>query len=109
MKAIIIHQEHDGNGIITTGGIYDGITEKAARESVSKFNNTLVFYIPLTVSGKTYQERKADLYNKALEYSSSWYNFCGFSYGELATISDFFETNGKRYGLFKEFQENGIC
>ena len=109
MKAIIIYQETDERGTMTTGGIYEGITEKEARESVVAYNNTLIFYIPLTVSGKTYAERAADLRNKAIEYQSSWYDFCGFSYGELAIIQNFFERNGKRYGLLKEFRENAIC
>ena len=108
MKSIIIYQETDERGTMTTGGVYEGITEKAARESVAAYDNTLVFYIPLTVSGKTYAERAADLRNKAIDYQSSWYDFCGFSYGELATIQSFFEKAGRRYGLLTEFRENGI-
>lgn len=31
-----------------------------------------------------------------------------WSYSELSEIQSFFEANGKRYGLIKEFTENGI-
>lgn len=31
-----------------------------------------------------------------------------YSYGELAYFSDYFETKARRYGLVKEFKENGI-
>jgi hypothetical protein len=29
--------------------------------------------------------------------------------GELADASDFFEINGKKYGLLRKFRENCIC
>lgn len=31
------------------------------------------------------------------------------SYSELAEVGERFYTIGKRYGLLKEFRENGIC
>ena len=31
-----------------------------------------------------------------------------YSYGELACFSGYFETKARRYGLVKEFKENGI-
>jgi hypothetical protein len=60
------------------------------------------------VSGKTYTERKENLRDLAIEYSNNVGETC-LSYGELAEIGCFFEKNGKRYGLLKEFKENGIC
>lgn len=65
-------------------------------------------YFPLVVSGKTYKDRKGDLLNKAIEYSNSVGLIC-MSMGEFAIIQDFFEKNGKRYGLLEEFRENAIC
>lgn len=62
--------------------------------------------IDLAIRGKTYRERKADLRKKAIEYSFSSFQF---SYCELALWEEYFETNGKRYGLLREFRENGIC
>ena len=32
-----------------------------------------------------------------------------YSYGELAEFGEYFEKLGRRYGLLKEFRENGIC
>ena len=60
------------------------------------------------IKGKNYTERKASLEDLAIEYSNNAGETC-LSYGELAEIGNFFEKNGKRYGLLKEFRENGIC
>lgn len=60
------------------------------------------------VRGKNYSERKENLKDLAIKYSYSVGETC-LSYGELADIGNFFEKNGKRYGLLKEFKENGIC
>ena len=59
------------------------------------------------VTGKTYQERKTSLQELAIEYSNTCYP--DLSYGELATVDSFFETQGRRYGLLREFKENAIC
>lgn len=107
MKSIIIYQEQDNTGVMYYGGIYTDITREQAAAEVGEDN--IVCYIPLAVSGRSYQERKNDLEEKAKEYQSSWFDFCGFSYGELAIISDFFEKFGRRYGLLSEFRENCIC
>ena len=63
--------------------------------------------IVLKITGKTYKERKASLQELAIEYSNNCYP--DLSYGELATVNYFFETQGKRYGLLIEFRENAIC
>jgi len=116
MLAIIIYNEilekGDNTGIIEiseniVGGIYQDISYKTAAENIGE--NNILFYIPLTVSGKTYLDRKNDLREKAIEYQNSWYDFCGFSYGEIGDIQAFFENNGRRYGLLTEFRENAIC
>ena len=61
----------------------------------------------LSVSGRTYAERKANAEEKALifQYDFSWLSW---SYGELATICEQFQKIGKRYGLLKVFKENCI-
>lgn len=106
MKAIIIYFEKNFDCCTVEGGIYEDISEKKAIEEIGKSN--LYYYIPLVVSGKSYEDRKNDLRNKAIEYQSSFYDFCGFSYGELSIIQNFFETNAKKYGLLNEFRENCI-
>ena len=103
MKTIIIYQDNKE----IDGGIYQDISYKTAAAEIGE--NNILFYIPLTVSGKTYQERKNDLRDKAIEYQQTWYDFCGFSYGEIGDIQAFFENNGRKYGLLNEFRENAIC
>lgn len=57
--------------------------------------------------GKTYQERKTCIEDKAIEYSNNQYP--GLSWGELFEIESYFRSYGKRYGLLSEFRENAIC
>ena len=70
----------------------------------TKDSDTLLFKI----GGKTYEERKNNLQDLAINYSNNFASL-SWSYGELAEIGDFFYRNGKKYGLLKEFHENGIC
>lgn len=77
--------------------------EKDLLNANTKNIKTLLF----SISGKTYQERKAE----AVEIAKDWQNNFScydWSYSELATIYEFFEKVGKRYGLIKEFKENAI-
>ena len=55
----------------------------------------------------TYAERKANARQIAIDwqYEASEQNL---SYGELAESGNYFYRLGKRYGLLKEFRENGI-
>lgn len=112
MKAILVHYIAG----TVENGIYLDVTERgkdlAIRAKIYSGEwivkaNEIIDYIPLEVKGKTYAERKGDLIDKAIEwnYASGAANW---SYGELATIQEFFERNGKRYGLIREFRENGI-
>ena len=59
------------------------------------------------LKGKTYQERKACIEDKAIDFSNN--AAPGLSYGELAEIQGYFENYGKRYGLLTDFRENAIC
>lgn len=54
-----------------------------------------------------YQDKKAAIEDKAIEYSNNQYP--GLSYGELFDIENYFSTYGKRYGLLRDFHENAIC
>jgi hypothetical protein len=54
-----------------------------------------------------YQDKKAAIEDKAIEYSNNQYP--GLSYGELFEIESYFRSYGKRYGLLSEFRENAIC
>ena len=57
---------------------------------------------------KTYTERKEMARNDAINWQSD-FAMNVYSWGELAFWADHFERLGKRYGLLREFRENGIC
>lgn len=63
--------------------------------------------IDFKIHGRTYAEKKEHCRNLAIEFQHA--EDGGLSYGELADIQNFFEVNGKRYGLIQEFRENAIC
>ena len=65
------------------------------------------YILRFKISGRTYAERKADLQNKAIEFSHN--TAPGLYWSDEVIIQDFFETNGRRYGLLTEFRENAIC
>ena len=54
-----------------------------------------------------YQQQKAQAEQKAKEYQC---NFCEniYTWQDLAEYSAYFSKLAKRYGLIKEFRENGI-
>jgi len=64
----------------------------------------------LRTRGKTYAEKKANAAELARELQSveSDLNGGGLSWGEYSTITIFFEEVGRRFGLLREFRENGI-
>jgi len=56
----------------------------------------------------TYEEGKAKARNEAVE----WQHLVSenpLSYEGLAIACNYFYKLGKRYGLLKEFRENGVC
>lgn len=111
MKSIIIIKPVNcGRELIDNmGGIYTDITYKALIEEYEIPEENILLYIPFKISGKTYQERKADLQDKAITWSNDLNLYPCWSYGELADIQTFFENNARRYGLLQEFRENAIC
>lgn len=54
-----------------------------------------------------YQKRKAKAIDEAIEWQLKAGQVC-LSYSELAEAGDRFSKLAKRYGLIKEFKENGI-
>lgn len=55
-----------------------------------------------------YQQGKERTREKAVNWQLDFNNH-NYSYGELYEFGVYFEKLGKRYGLLKEFRENGIC
>ena len=56
----------------------------------------------------TYQQGKERARDCAIEWQLDFGNH-NYSYGELADFCEYFRRLGKRYGLLREFLENGIC
>ena len=55
-----------------------------------------------------YETKKAVARQEAIDWQNDFCNH-NYSYGELAEFGEHFEKLGRRYGLLKEFRENGIC
>ena len=55
----------------------------------------------------TYQKGKARAREEAIEWQMDFGNH-NYSWGELAEYGCYFEQLAKRYGLVREFKENGI-
>ena len=56
----------------------------------------------------TYETKKEMARQEAIDWQNNLFNH-NYSYGELAEFVYYFEKLGRRYGLLKEFRENGIC
>ena len=54
-----------------------------------------------------YQKAKNRARDKAIEWQHDFGNH-NYSYGELAYYTEYFERLAKRYGLVREYRENGI-
>ena len=55
----------------------------------------------------TYETRKEMARQKAIDWQDDFRNH-NYSYEELSEFGYYFEKLGKRYGLLKEFRENGV-
>ena len=71
-------------------------------------NIKYIRFLDFTIKGKNYNERKSNLIEIAKEWQLD-FGYLGWSYSEYAEIMNYFYKNAKRYGLLKEFRENGIC
>ena len=66
-------------------------------------------YIKIHGPNDYYHIRKIDLQDEAISFQESFAAGHAWSYGELAEMQAYFEQQGRRYGLLREFRENGIC
>lgn len=71
-------------------------------------DTNIIGILEFKISGKTYEERKANAEDLAKEWQL-YYSDYAWSWGEIATITDYFYKIGKRYGLLRVFKENAIC
>ena len=79
------------------GDVWRSLFSPCARE---------VCLIEFKLHGKTYAERREDLRAKAVDFSNNCNG--GLYWGDEQSVITWFEKFGKRYGLIKEFRENGI-
>lgn len=56
---------------------------------------------------KTYKQLKEEARQKAIDMQNE-ISEKNLSWWDVAQLGDYFEKLGKRYGLLKEFRENGI-
>lgn len=75
---------------------------------LEKTNNG-IFYIAINNHShkNSFSSIKEIIRNQAIEWQNDFAN-CDYSYSELVEIQNYFEKQGKRYGLLREFRENGI-
>ena len=63
-------------------------------------------------NAKNYRKRKEAARQEAIEWTEKYFTSDtapSLSWGELAEWQDHFRKLGKKYGLLREFKENGIC
>lgn len=56
---------------------------------------------------KEYQARKDEVRQQAMDWQNAQYDMSA-SWGEIAEATCYFKRLAKRYGLVREFAENGI-
>lgn len=105
MKEFIVATINGNTDVYDYEGFYSATWNPDVAEKVVLVDKS--FVILGRLSGKTYAEKKEEVRQKAIDYQRI--DEGGLSYGELALICEYFETYGKRYGLLREFSENGIC
>ena len=60
------------------------------------------------MANPNYLKRQAEVRQEAIDWQNDFANH-NYSWGELAVWNDHFTQLGRRYGLLREFHENGIC
>lgn len=56
-----------------------------------------------------YNKKKEALRNEAIDYQYSFEDGQVYSWLEISLKCAYFEEQGRKYGLLREFHENGIC
>lgn len=99
---IFANLEQDGK---TTAYVFDSMV--GLLSATFSPDVTIRDMIPLTIGGRTYKERQNNLRELAIEVQLA--DDGGLSWGEAQALCAFFEEQGRRYGLLREFRENAIC
>ena len=90
--------DEEGRGWVRTFELGQVEVEVLEKEREDKMKSTKT----------TYARNKAVARHEAIDWQNDFCNH-NYSYGELAEFGYYFEKLGRRYGLLKEFRENGIC
>ena len=99
---------------------YITLTDAALFRMICKYNLRQTWTHNFVVESRsqylTVKREKLTAYEKAKtalrEFAMNWqYDFERFTwfYSEICEYESFFRKYGKKYGLLREFQENGIC
>ena len=88
------------------GMLFDSETISAYYNATFSPATKEVAFIEFKVGGKTYQDRKENVRQKAIEFSH--FNFPGLFFSDMIWIENWFRRQGERYGLLEEFRENAI-
>ena len=80
--------------------------EDYARDTFSPLVEPLTV-IDFSVKGKNYRERQSSVQTIAMDFQTA--DIGGLFMSDYARIGEWFSTQGKRYGLLKEFRENAVC
>ncbi len=80
--------------------------EDYARDTFSPLVEPLAV-IDFSVKGKNYRERQSSVEQIAKDFQTA--DIGGLYMSDYARIGEWFSTQGKRYGLLKEFRENAVC
>lgn len=99
----IKHKMEDGR---PTGLLYYGDYSEACSFAFAQGWNDAQMIV-FRLEGHDYRSYQSDLRHIATDFQML--DEGGLSYGELADIQGFFERYGRKYGLLREFRENGIC
>ena len=99
-----VWQNEDGT---YDGGVYQNWSAYFADTFSPQIEEVALISDKAVLTG-SYQDKKNYIRSQAVEYSLSS-SLIPLSYMELMIIEDYFYKMGKRFGLLREFRENGIC
>jgi hypothetical protein len=76
-----------------------------------KSTNKLDSFLKLEISGRQYKDKQSSLQNIAFTFHDFFVadSDIDLTFGELATVSQWFEMMGRRLGLLAELKKQGVC
>lgn len=97
---------NDTNGFSQTAYLYLDIKDFLEDTWNPENKEQVAFKMGFKITGKTYQEKKANFENIVKELLHN--DVGGLSYYEESILYDYIETNARRYGITKELKNEGI-